>query len=373
MYFLNHGSFGAAPRPVLAAQRAWQERMELQPVRFMTSELPAALAVVRERLATFLECRSERLALVENASDGVNAVLRSFPWRAGDEIAIAEHAYPAIRHTVEFVAARHGLRIVVLPVPFPVESGAQLAGIFCAGLSEHTRLLVVDHVFSPLALVMPLAPVIAFCRARGIRVLVDGAHAPGMLPLALDALAADWYVGNCHKWLFAPKGCAFLYVAEDHARDLHPTVISNDYGRGFVAEFAWQGTRDCSAWLALPAALDFVETLGVERYRAWLRSLLEAAVTRLAVPWQVAVGCPPDLWGGMLTLPLPSACTEQATPEMAARLHDWLWQTVRVEVPVLCFNGGLWVRVSAQVYNEAGDWDALAGAVEELLSTGGLR
>lgn len=365
MHFLNHGSYGATPRHVLAAQDAWRAQLEAQPVHFMGAVLPEALRHTASRLADFLGCAPQRLALVENATDGANAVLRSFPWQPGDEVVVANHAYPAVRHTLQFVAQRHGLVVKFANVPFPLPSAMAIADAYCQAITARTRLAIVDHVFSPLAVVTPLEPVLAHCARLGVPVLVDGAHAPGMLPLGLDALQPHWYTGNCHKWLFAPKGCAFLYASEAGAASLHPSVISNFHGQGFPAEFEWQGTRDYSGWLAIPAALDFLQAFGVARYQQALRALAAQAAGDLAAAWGVAPPAPQDAFAAMVTLPLPSgACgNSEASDADARRWHDVLWQRYRIEVPVMVFNQRMWLRISAQVYNQAADYQALAEAV----------
>ncbi len=368
MHFLNHGSYGATPRHVLAAEAAWRGQLEAQPVRFMGAVLPGALREAADRLAAFVGCAPRRLALVENATSGVNAVLRSLPWQPGDEVVVANHAYPAVRHTLQFVAQRHGLVVKFADVPFPLPATQGVAGAYCQAITARTRLAIVDHVFSPLAAVTPLRPVVEHCRALGVPVLVDGAHAPGMLPLELDALGAHWYTGNCHKWLFAPKGCAFLYASEAGAVGLHPAVISNFHGQGFPAEFEWQATRDYSGWLALPAALDFLQALGVQRYQQALQALARDAAALLANRWGVEPPAPPDAFAAMVTLPLPGR--HEASDAQARRWHDLLWQRHRIEVPVMCFNQRLWLRISAQVYNELSDYRALADAVLAELAGG---
>jgi len=361
MHFLNHGSYGATPRHVLAAQHQWRERMERQPVRFMSDELPPALCAARARLAAFLSTRPERLGLVENATAGVNAVLRSIDWQAGDELVLADHAYLAVRHTVQHLAERHGLVVRLVQVAFPLSGPEAILEAYWSAITPRTRLVIVDHIFSTLAAQAPVAEIVAFCRPLGVRVLVDGAHAPGMLALALDELGADWYVGNCHKWLLAPKGCAFLHAAPSSTDGLHPAVISNFHERGFPLEFDWQGTRDYSAWLAVTAALDFIEAFGAARYRQLLREQAAVAAARLCQHWSVELPAPPQLFCAMVVLPLPGK--EPASEDSARRWHDRLWAQHRIEVPVLAFDQRLWVRISAQIYNEASDFEALARAV----------
>ena len=363
IHFLNHGSFGATPQYVLAAQSRWREAMEHEPVRFMLDELPEALRAAAARLAGFVGASPSRLAFVENATAGVNAVLRSIRWQAGDRVVLANHAYPAVKNALRFFAERHGLVVVEARVPWPLTDEAALIEAYAQALAGGARLAIIDHIFSPLAVVTPLEAIVSLCRVRGIPVLVDGAHAPGLLPLALDALGdsgVDWYVGNCHKWLCAPKACGFIVATPAGQRDLHPTVISNDYGDGFEKEFAWTGTGDPSARLAVPAALTFIEALGVERYRHALRDQARAAAASIADAWGVEPGAPPKMFAAMVTLPLPLTVNEPATAEAVMRWRHKLLHEHRIEVPIIAINERLWVRISAQVYNEMSDYEALA-------------
>lgn len=363
-HFLNHGSFGATPRHVLAAQDAWRVQMERQPVQFMMEELPLALRTARTRLASFLGGCAEQLGFVENASNGINAVLRSIAWRAGDEIVLADHAYAAVRNTVAFLAQRFGVNVRLAKIPFPCPSSDALAHAYVDAITPRTRLAIIDHVFSPLALVTPIEALAAHCQRVGVAVLIDGAHGPGMLPLNLNALCTlgvDWYVGNCHKWLCAPKGVGFVYAAPHRVTDLHPTTISNFFQQGFPQEFDWQGTRDYSGWLAVTAALDFLEAFGVARYQAHLHSQAQLAAKHLCARLQIAQPAPTECFAGMVTLPWP--WQEEATPERAQYWHDRLWHQHRVEVPVLLIGHRLWLRISAQIYNELADFEALGTAL----------
>lgn len=364
MYFLNHGSFGATPAHVLEAQRDWQARMESQPVRFMTKTLPAALRDAADKLGRFLGTAGERIALVDNATTGVQAVLRSHAWRAGDELVIADHAYQAIRQGVAALAAQRGVRVVEAVIPYPLRRSEDIVEAYLAALSPRTRLVVLDHVFSPLALVTPVGQVIGACRQRRIPVLVDGAHAPGMLALDLDTLGADWYVGNCHKWLLSAKGCAFVYASAEAAAQVQPLVVSLNRGKGFPHEFDWQGTRDYSAWLSVSTAIDFLHALGVERYRTYLDRLAHEVAAKLADAWDIVLPAPAEAYAAMVTLPFPARVDGEANADVAQHWHDRLWQEHRIEVPVLAFNARLWLRLSAQVYNEPSDYLVLTDALK---------
>lgn len=361
--FLNHGSFGAAPREVLEAQIAWRERLERQPVRFMDGEYPGLVREAAAELAGFLGADPEGLAFVDNATTGVNAVLRSLDLKPGDELLTTTHAYGAVRKTLEYLCDGSGARLVEARVPFPLSGPGEIVEAVTDALGPRTRVAVLDHVSSPTALVYPIADLVALCRERGVPILVDGAHAPGMLPLALGELGADWYTGNCHKWLCAPKGCAFL-AAAPHAREgIHPTVISHGYGSGFLEEFDWTGTRDPSPWLALPAALAFHRRLGPGKVREHNRRLACWAREMLAESWELPLPAPVEMLGAMATLPLPESWREPATEEAARAVHDHLWDVHRIEVPVLLFERRLWLRVSAQVYNRPEEYRLLAAAL----------
>jgi isopenicillin-N epimerase len=363
--FLNHGSYGAAPRHVLAAQSRWRDALEREPVRFMVDELPGALRVAAAGLARFVGATPSRLALVENATAGANAVLRSLRWKPGDRIVIANHAYPALKNLARFVAGRYRVEVIEARVPWPLSDAGAIVDAYAQALERGARLVVIDHIFSPLAVVAPVDPIIRLCVAKGAAVLLDGAHAPGLLPLELDVLAAagvDWYVGNCHKWLCAPKGSGFLYATEDAQRGLHPAVISNFFGEGFEREFGWTGTGDPSARLAVTAALEFIDALGAERYRGALFDQARAASASIADAWSVRPGAPADLFAAMVTLPLPLPAGDPATPADALRWRSRLLHEHRIEVAIIALEGRLWVRISAQVYNELDDYAALARA-----------
>ena len=358
--YLNHGSFGAVPRPVLAEVASWRERMEAEPVRFFMREAPAALIQARMALARFLNAEPEGLGFVENATAGVNAILASIDWRAGDEIVTTSHVYNAVRNAARHWAGRFGARLIEAPVPFPVDGPDAVVGAIEAALGPHTRLLMVDHITSPTALVFPVDRLVALARRHGVPILVDGAHAPGMLPLDVRAVGADWYVGNCHKWLFGARGCAFVYAAAERRGALHPPVISHGYGQGMAREFDWVGTRDLAPWLALPAALSFVAEHGLDRIATHNRALIADATAMIEQRWGVQAGAPPAMRPFMAALPMPAA--GPATPERAVALHDHLFDRYKIEVPVMAFAGTLWARISAQIYNERDDYRRLAEA-----------
>ena len=361
IHFLNHGSYGATPRYVQAAQARWREQMEAEPVRFMVDILPVALRDATARLAHFFTAAPGRLAFVENATSGVNAVLRSIHWRTGDRIVLANHAYPAVKNTARYLAEIHKLTVVEADIPWPLANAELLIDAYARALAGGARIAIFDHIFSPLAIETPLDALLQLCRAVGAQVLIDGAHAPGMLPLSLNALGdagVDWYVGNCHKWLCAPKGCGFIVATKKGQQNLHPAVISNYYGEGYKQEFSWTGTGDPTARLSVTAALEFIEALGEERYRMHLKEQARTVAEFLADAWRVMPAAPPEMFAGMVTLPLP--IDDHATIESAQHMRLRLLRERQIEVPIHAINGRHYVRISAQVYNELADYESLA-------------
>lgn len=363
IHFLNHGSFGATPREVLQAQQQYRDRMERQPVDFLVRQMPGELRAAADALARFLGAQGDDLAFVENATAGVNAVLRSYPWRAGDELLLSVYAYPAVQNLARFVAARCGIVVRTFDFAFPLIEG-EIVQRFSAALTPRTRMAILDHVSSPLAIVYPLPEMLALCRQHGVQTLVDGAHVPGMLPIAIASLGADWYIGNCHKWLFAPRGCGFLWAAPGARDFLQPPVVSLRMDEDFPASFDWVGTRDASAWLAITAALDFYQMMGGAAVPARLHANAMAAASALCEAWQIDLPATAAHLGAMVTLPLPLA--RPATQDEANRLRDQLWHQHRIEVPLFALKGCLWLRISAQLYNTLADYQALADAVQHL-------
>ncbi len=259
--FLNHGSFGATPTAVRKEQRTWQDLMENEPVRFFEDLMPGILERTRAALAKQLSCQADDLALVENATSGVNTVLRSLVFERGDEILVPDHAYQACRNTIDFVAERWGATVVTVNIPFPIDNADQAVDAIMGGVTERTRLAMIDTVTSPTGLLMPFERLVAQLEGRNVEVLLDAAHGIGMIPLNLDELGASYTTSNCHKWLCAPKGSAFLHVRKDRQASIHPLTISHgmtfplgDTTR-FRHEFDWTGTRDMSAQCALPFAI----------------------------------------------------------------------------------------------------------------------
>ena len=370
MVFLNHGAYGATPRELFERQHEWRLRMEAQPPRFFMNELPALVRNAAAALAEFVGAGAARTVLLENATSGMNAVLRSLRFAPGDRIVTTDHVYGAVRNALRFAAERDGAEVVEVPVAMPLRGASEVADAIDSALDGRTRLVVVDHIASPSALVFPVAEIVRRVRARDIPVLVDGAHAPGQVDLEVDAIGADWYVGNGHKWLCAPKGTAFLTVAPDAAtEEIHPTTISHAYGQGLAAEFGKIGTRDPSAWLCIPDAIDFHRRLGGRTLRERNAALARSAGTDLAAALGTETGGPAGCFGAMATVRLP--CDFEATWENAGRIRDRLWRDHRVETLVAAVAGRLWLRLSIFAYNDESDLAGLPDAVRGALAAEG--
>lgn len=370
--YLNHGTVGATPRRVLAAQQAIRDEIQRQPARYLIRELADVkqiemrvrprMRVAADAVAEFVGARGDDLAFVDNATAGLNAVLRSLRFAAGDEILLTDHGYGSVAHIARHVAKPAGARVVTVELPHPRWEAGAIVEAIAGALTPRTRLAIVDHVTSPTALVLPVAEIVARCHAAGVPVLVDGAHAPGAIPLDIPALGADWYTGNLHKWAMAPVSSAILWAPPARQEGLHPAVISWGYELGFAAEFDLLGTRDPSAWLAAPEGLAFMRDLGLGAMREWNHRLAWGSARLLADRWGVELPQDEAMVGTMVSVPLPARFGTTAAD--AARLKDALLYEDGVEAQVLAFRDGLLWRISAQVYNEPADVERAARAME---------
>jgi len=363
--YLNHGAFGATPREVMAASESWRRRLEAEPTRFMESERTPALKQARAEMACFVSAALDDLVLVENATTGCNAVLRSLALKPGAEILAVDHGYPAVLKVLRHLAGSSGAKLIEVVLPFPFEAPEAIVEAVLARITERTELVVLDLITSRSATILPVAPIVEAAHAAGARVLIDAAHAPGHIELDVPALGADWVTGNAHKWLFAPKGTAFFWAAPGAQEGLHPTVISHGYGQGFAEEFDWTGTRDPSNWLALPTAIDFYRRMGDRAIRERNRALATEAAALLQSELGALPAAPPEMRGAMASLALPMA--DPAGNRTAEALHDRLLRRHRIEVPIFPFAGRLWLRLSAQIYNEMADYERLAAPLKQEL------
>lgn len=362
---VNHGSYGAAPRIVLAEQQQWRDVMESGLTYFMNDVLPGALRASAERLAAYVGVSGDDLVFVDNATAGVNAVLASLRLSEGDEVLLHSHGYGAVTKTGRHAAEIAGASIVTVDLPFPDPTPGSIESAFAAAITSRTRLAIIDHITSPSALVFPVEALSKLCHDANVLVLIDGAHAPGHVPLDLGAVGADYYVGNCHKWLMSPKGAGFLWARRELQQGLHPTIISHGYGAGFAAEFDWTGTRDWSAALAVPAAIDFHNGLGGEALMAANSALAWDAATRLGRRWGTELAASRDMFGAMTLVGAPFGKLE---PDEVLSLRTRL-RAAGADAPVVVLGDQSWIRLSAQAYNAPEDYERLGDIVDRVTRT----
>lgn len=372
--FLNHGSFGACPSVVLAEQSRIRAELEREPVQFFNRLLDGELDRAREVVAAFVGARPRDFAFVRNSTAGANAVLRSLPLGPGDAVLTTDHAYHACRNALDYVVQRAGAQVRVANIPLPLRDPGEVVQRILDALTPNVRLALIDHVTSQTGLVFPIEAIVRELRARGVETLVDGAHAPGMVPLDVTAIGAAYYVGNFHKWVCAPKGAAMLCVRQDLQDAIHPTVISHGLTSTrararFLEEFDWTGSDDPSPWLCVPAALGFLGSVvpgGIEAVMARNRSLALQARALLARALGVEPPAPESMIGSLVALPLPAAREGAGGAE---RLYRALFERHAIEVPVFPWPTPRerTLRVSAQLYNQLSDYERLAKALQELL------
>jgi isopenicillin-N epimerase len=369
--YLNHGTVGATPKRVLTVQQTIRDQMERAPSQFLLRDVsgllgssrsePTRMRLAAGAVANFVGARAQDVVFVDNATTGVNAVLRSLPLERGDEMLMTDHAYGAIARAALFVARTRGAVLTRVTVPYPAFDPDRFLDALAGAITPATRIAIVDHITSESALVLPIADVAALCRARGVALLVDGAHAPGVLPLNVPAIGADWYTANLHKWALAPRSTGFLWAHPSRQQDLHPAVVSWGLDLGFTAEFDWVGTRDPSPWLAAPDGIAFLRELGAAAIWRHNHELAIGAARMLADRWGTRVEIDDRHLGFMAAVPLPVHLG--TAPDQAARLRDRLLFDHAIEVQVHAACDRLWARISAQVYNEMSDYERLADAV----------
>lgn len=370
MAFMNHGSFGSCPRPVFEAYQRWQRELASQPVEFLGRRLHDLLANAREQLADFVGTAADNLVFVHNATHGMNIVARSLRLMPSDEVLGTTHEYGAVERTWRFICGQSGAHYQAQPLALPVDSPETLIDQLWEGVSERTRVIVVSHITSPTALIFPVAAICRRAAAQGILTVIDGAHAPGQIDLDIDALHADFYTGNCHKWLCAPVGAGFLYARPDRQPLLHPLVVSwgwqarNPGPSPFQDFFEWTGTADPSAYLSVPDAIAFQAQYDWPQVRAACHALAAQARQRIAALTGLEHICPdsPEWWGQMCSVPLP--LSERAAAEALKR--D-LWETYQVEAPIVEWQDRFFVRVSIQAYNSPADVDRLVDGLARSL------
>lgn len=367
--FLNHGSFGATPRPVFESYQRWQRELERQPVEFLGRRAPELSRASREALAAYLCTGADNLVYVTNATTGVNIAARSLELSENDEVLASDHEYGALDRTWRFLSQKHGFKYINHPVRVPVTTVDDFVSSFWEGVTSHTKVIFLSHITSPTAITFPVREICQRAREAGILTIIDGAHAPGQMALNLTELGADIYTGNLHKWLCAPKGAAFLYARPEVQHLIEPLIISWGWHSDhpgpsrFIDEQEWTGTRDISAFLAVPDAIRYQAEHDWPQVRIACRRLAGSTQARIAA----LTGLPP------FHPDQPEWYTQMAAAELPAQTDlDWLktslYERYRIEVPLVMWNGRKLVRFSFQIYNTPQDADALVTALKELLN-----
>ena len=375
LVFLNHGSFGACPREVMQEYQRWQMEMERNPVEFLGRRSAELLAHSRALLAKTLGANPENLVYLPNSTTGVNTVARSLNLQSGDEVLSTDHEYGACDNAWNFVCQRSGARYVPVEISLPFEA-AEFTRRVWAGVTPRTRVIFLSHITSTTGLIFPIAELCRRARDAGILTVIDGAHAPGHFPLVLNSLGADFYTGNCHKWLCAPKGSGFLHVLPQHHDKVHAAVVSWGYSAsitghtGFDAytgatllerRLQWQGTRDISAFLSVPQAIRFQAAHNWDRVRQRCHALAAQTLQRIGDMTGLSPVCRDDDFAQMVVIPMP--------PMNPQWLKDTLFDDYRIEIPVTSHRDRLFIRLSIQGYNTPADADALVKAVGEILES----
>jgi isopenicillin-N epimerase len=376
--FLNHGSFGACPTAILDFQRDLRAEMEREPVYFFEHTLGERMTQARHEVGRFLNSDAENISYVTNATSGVNTVLRSLILNADDELLVTDHEYNACRNALDYVAKRSGARVIVVPIPFPINDSEEIIHRILGKVTNKTRLALVDHITSPTGMILPIGPIVTKLREKGIDTLVDGAHAPGMLDLDLTALGAAYYTGNFHKWLCTPKGSAFLYVHPDRQHLIRPLTISHganmplELGSRFRLEFDWTGTEDPTAFLAVPETIRFFHNIypgGWPAIRERNRNLALKARDLICSVLNIEPPCPDDMIGNLAAFPIPINGPIDTSSLDNDPLHLALYERYKIQIPVFCWPNPLMrlLRLSVQLYNDWSQYEYLASALPQLM------
>lgn len=376
--YLNHGAFGAVPVAVAEAQAGWRRRIEGNPTRFFTTDGPAAIRAAAEGVARRFGGKGADWAFLPNATTGISALLASMPLSSGQTVLATDLAYPSVRRALEWIAARAGACLRIVSLPVPLTAPERVVAAVAAALAEDGRVAfaVIDHIASPTGAVLPVADLAALCRARGVPLLVDGAHAPGQIALDVPALGADAYVGNLHKWCFAPRGAGILWVGPELRGRIVPPVIAATLDEGFPRSFDYLGTADFTPWLAAADGFAFADIWGADALARANAALARQATDLLVRAWGTGSATAPGVSAAMAAVGLPLSGPDLARlgaahgglRQAGLSLAGALRLRHGIEVPIVSFRGLLWVRVSLQIYNEIADIERLAAAMPQVLA-----
>jgi len=366
--YLNHGSFGARTTEVFEAQQRYKRQFERSPVDFLDRQ-GDLLTNARHIVAEFVGASPAGFGFVENATTGIGCVIQSLNLEEGDEILTTNHVYNGVRQLASHYCIENNLLYGEIDIPVPLTAPEDILQCIEEGLTTKTKLFIVDHVSSASAILFPIKEIVAICRKKAIQILVDGAHAPGMIDLEIDALAPDWYVGNLHKWVCAPLGAAFVWTSEPLRLLTHPMTVSHWLHQGYTEEFDWQGTRDISSWLTAVDAIKIGEQIGWAKIRQHNHEMATWMHETLVSAFDVQPLLPIDgsFFGSMATVLLPPGSPQ--TMDDCITLRDEIFSKSTLEVPIFEFQGKGMLRVSAQLYSKPHDIDRLIAAFKMLKIT----
>ncbi len=377
--FLNHGSFGASPIPVLEKQNYYRELMEKEPVAYFIRKFDELYYNAKKALAEFVSANTDDIVFVPNATHGVNAILNSLNFNPDDELFTTNHVYGACKNLMNYICKRTGAKLVIADVPFPIKKDEQVTEAVLNKVTAKTKIALIDHITSPTGLIFPVEQIVKELSAKGIDTIVDGAHAPGSIPLNVEAIGAAYYTGNCHKWLCAPKGAAFLYVRPDKQKEIHPAIISHPHvdhpanpHSQFQSEFYWTGTNDFSAYLCVPEAIKFMDSLmegGIKKLMGRNRNLSLKVREMISEVLSIEPSAPKDMLASLCSFPLPDGSDPGPFPfDYIDPVQDLLYVDYKIEIPVMFFPAppNRLIRTSVQIYNSLEQYQKLADALKEI-------
>ena len=363
--FLNHGSYGACSKPVFKEYQDWQQKLENQPVQFMTNQVYSAMEKSRESMSQFVGCDEEELVFFQNPTTAVTNVIYNLDLKPGDEVLMSNHEYGALVRAWKMWGEKTGVNIIQQDISMPVTTEENFIEDFWTGVTDQTKVIFLSHITSSTALIFPIEKIIKLAKEQNILTIIDGAHVPAHIPLNIHELGCDFYTGACHKWLCAPKGSSFLFVKKEHQDWVKPVVVS--WGKDgddptpseFIQNFQWQGTRDMSAFLTIPTAINFYNK-EIRPYQESCKKIIQDTYSEFqSVLNTEPISAGKEWLAQLVAHPLPK--------NIPSNLKKGLWEEYQIEIPVFEWNGQEFVRVSIQVYNTQKDVDLLMSALRSLI------
>ena len=363
--FLNHGSYGACPKPVFKAYQDWQKKLESQPVQFMTNQVYSALEKSRVSMSQFVGCDEDEMVFIQNPTTAVTNIIYNLDLKAGEEVLMSNHEYGALVRAWNMWGNKTGVNIIQQDISVPVSTEDQFIEDFWTGVTPKTKVIFLSHITSATALVFPIKKLVKMANEHNILTIIDGAHVPAHISLNIHELGCDFYTGACHKWLCGPKGSSFLFVKKEHQDWIKPLVDSwgpdgdDPTPSTFLQDFQWQGTRDMSAFLTIPTAIDFYQK-EIRPYQVACQKIIQDAHSKFqSILNTLPISTGSNWLGQMVAHPLPS----QNKPD----LKEKLWKDHQIEIPIFEWEGQEFIRISIQVYNSKNDVDLLMSALRSLL------